>query len=99
MGDHQIDPAKNPVVKAVRRWIPVTEDYQGNRFFVRDAHRKTALSATPLFVVLLLIETTHVLFAVDSIPAVLAHTLTAFSVYTSNVFAITRLRSMYFAVS
>ncbi len=99
MGDHQIDPAKNPVVKAVRRWIPVTEDYQGNRFFVRDAHRKSALCATPLFVVLLVIETTDVLFAVDSIPAVLAVTLNAFIVYTSNVFAIMGLRSMYFGVS
>ncbi len=99
MGDHQIDPAKNPVVKAVRRWIPVTEHYQGNRFFVRNEQGKSALYATPLFVVLLVIETTDVLFAVDSIPAVLAVTLNAFIVYTSNVFAIMGLRSMYFGVS
>jgi len=99
MGDHQIDPAKNPVVKAVRRWIPVTEHYQGSRFFIRDGQGKSSLYATPLFVVLLVIETTDVLFAVDSIPAVLAVTLNAFIVYTSNVFAIMGLRSMYFGVS
>ena len=99
MGEHQIDPAKNPVVKAVRRWIPVTEHYHGSRFFIRDRQGKSALYATPLFVVLLVIETTDVLFAVDSIPAVLAVTLNAFIVYTSNVFAIMGLRSMYFGVS
>lgn len=99
MGDHKIDPVKNPVVKLVRRWIPVTEGYQGNRFFVRDMQRQSALYATPLLVVLLVIETTDVLFAIDSIPAVLAVTLNAFIVYTSNVFAIMGLRSMYFGVS
>ena len=99
MGEHKIDPAKNPLVKLVRRWIPVTEDYQGSRFFVRDMQKQSALYATPLFVVLLVIETTDVLFAVDSIPAVLAVTLNAFIVYTSNVFAIMGLRSMYFGVS
>jgi TerC family integral membrane protein len=99
IGDHTIDPAKNPVVKVVRRWIPVTEHYQGSKFFVRDLQETSALCATPLFVVLLVIETTDVLFAVDSIPAVLAITLNAFIVYTSNVFAIMGLRSMYFGVS
>ena len=98
MGEHQIDPATNPVVKALRRFIPVTSDFQGGRFFVRNV-QEARLYATPLLVVLLVIETTDVLFAVDSIPAVLAITLNAFIVYTSNVFAILGLRSMYFAVS
>jgi tellurite resistance protein TerC len=98
-GEHQIDPATNPAVKALRRFIPVTDDYQGGRFFVRGWKGNPGLYATPLLVVLAVIETTDVLFAVDSIPAVLAVTLNAFIVYTSNVFAILGLRSMYFAVS
>jgi tellurite resistance protein TerC len=98
-GEHHIDPATNPAVKALRRWMPVTDDYQGGRFFVRGWKGNPALYATPLLVVLAVIETTDVLFAVDSIPAVLAVTLNAFIVYTSNVFAILGLRSMYFAVS
>jgi len=98
-GEHQVDPSSNPVVKVLRRWIPVTTDYRGGRFFVRNPHENGRLYATPLLVVLLVIETTDVLFAVDSIPAVLAITLKAFIVYTSNVFAILGLRSMYFAVS
>jgi tellurite resistance protein TerC len=99
MGEHQIDPSTNPAVKAVRRLMPVTDDYQGGRFFVRGWKGNPGLFATPLLVVLAVIETTDVLFAVDSIPAVLAVTLNAFIVYTSNVFAILGLRSMYFAVS
>ena len=99
MGEHQIDPSSNPVVKAFRSWIPVTEDYHGGRFFLRNAQDHGRLYATPLLIVLLVIETTDVLFAVDSIPAILAITLNAFIVYTSNVFAILGLRSMYFAVS
>ena len=98
-GEHQIDPAKNPAVKALRRLLPVTDDYQGGRFFVRGWKGNPGLYATPLLVVLAVIETTDVLFAVDSIPAVLAVTLNAFIVYTSNVFAVLGLRSMYFAVS
>jgi tellurite resistance protein TerC len=98
-GEHQVDPSSNPVVKALRRWIPVTTDYRGGRFLVRNPQENGRLYATPLLVVLLVIETTDVLFAVDSIPAVLAITLKAFIVYTSNVFAILGLRSMYFAVS
>src|ERR1700679_2397084 len=98
MGNHQINPASNPVVKAVRRLVPVTSDYQGARFFVRNA-QDASFYATPLLIVLLVIETTDILFAVDSIPAILAITLNAFIVYTSNVFAILGLRSMYFAVS
>ena len=98
-GDHKIDPSKNPMVKAMRGWIPVTPAYQGGKFFIRNREDNGRLYATPLLVVLLVIETTDVLFAVDSIPAILAITLNAFVVYTSNVFAILGLRSMYFAVA
>jgi len=90
-----VNPARNPVLKAVRRWIPVTPDYVDGKFFVRDP----GLYATPLFIVLLVIETTDIIFAVDSVPAILAITLNAFIVYTSNVFAILGLRSMYFALA
>lgn len=99
LGEHKIDPAANPLVKTLRRFMPVTKDYRGGRFFVRNLNENSRLYATPLLVVLLVIETTDVLFAVDSIPAVLAVTLNAFIVYTSNVLAILGLRSMYFAVS
>jgi tellurite resistance protein TerC len=99
IGQHQVNPARNPLVKALRRIIPVTSDYRGGKFFVRNLRDNSRLYATPLLVVLVVIETTDVLFAVDSIPAVLAITLNAFIVYTSNVFAILGLRSMYFAVS
>ena len=98
-GEHQVDPSKNPAVRAVRRLIPVTSDYRGGRFFVREWEGKRGLYATPLLVVLVVIESTDLLFAVDSIPAVLAITLNAFVVYASNVFAIMGLRSMFFAVS
>lgn len=90
-----VHPDKNPVLRVFRRWVPVTKDYVGGKFFVRQP----GLFATPLFVVLLVVETTDILFAVDSIPAVLAITLNAFIVYTSNVFAILGLRSMYFALA
>jgi tellurite resistance protein TerC len=98
-GEHHIDPATNPAVKILRRWMPVTDEYQGDRFFVRGWKGNPGLYATPLLVVLAVIETTDVLFAVDSIPAVLAVTLNAFIVYTANAFAILGLRSMYFALS
>jgi tellurite resistance protein TerC len=99
MADRPVDPDKNPIVRALRRWIPVTSDYQGGKFFVRGWQGNAALHATPLLVALLVIETTDLFFAVDSIPAVLAITLNAFIVYTSNVFAILGLRSMYFALA
>lgn len=98
-GEHQVDPSKNPAVKALRRLMPVTDTYQGGRFFVRGWQGKAGLYATPLLVVLAVIETTDLLFALDSIPAVLAITLNAFIVYASNVFAIMGLRSLFFAVS
>jgi tellurite resistance protein TerC len=98
-GEHQIDPSKNTAVKALRRLLPVTDNYQGGRFFMRGWQGNPGLYATPLLIVLAVIETTDLLFAVDSIPAVLAITLNAFIVYTSNVFAILGLRSLFFAVS
>jgi tellurite resistance protein TerC len=98
-GEHRIDPAANPAVKVLRRFVPVTDDYQGGRFFVRESRGIPGLYATPLLIVLAVIETTDLLFAVDSIPAVFAVTLNAFIVYTSNIFAILGLRSLYFAVS
>jgi tellurite resistance protein TerC len=91
----EIHPEKNPVLRVFRRWMPVTENYEGGKFFVR----RPGLYATPLLIVLLVVETTDLLFAVDSIPAILAITLDAFIVYTSNVFAILGLRSMYFALA
>jgi tellurite resistance protein TerC len=95
-GMHQVDPKKNPVVRLLRR---ITDSYQGGKFLVRGWRGNPGLYATPLLLVLAIIETTDVLFAADSIPAVLAITLNAFIVYTSNVFAIIGLRSMYFAVA
>jgi tellurite resistance protein TerC len=92
----EIHPERNPVLKLVRRWMPVTKDYVGNKFFVRQ---QRCLSATPLLIVLIVVETTDLLFAVDSIPAILGITRDAFIVYTSNVFAILGLRSMYFALA
>lgn len=92
----QIDPEKNPALRFVRRFMPVTSDYVGGKFFVRE---HGSLCATPLLLVLLVIETTDVIFAVDSIPAVLSITLNTFVVYSSNIFAILGLRSLFFALS
>src|SRR5258706_14385144 len=94
-GETEVHPEKNPVLRLFRRTFPVTKDYVGGQFFTR----RDGLYATPLFVVLLVVETSDILFAVDSIPAVLAITLNAFIVYTSIVFAILGLRSMYFALA
>jgi tellurite resistance protein TerC len=94
-GKTEIHPEKNPVLRLFRRIIPVTEEFVGERFFTR----RNGLYATPLLVVLLIVETSDMLFAVDSIPAVLAITVNAFIVYTSSVFAILGLRSMYFALA
>ena len=92
----QVDPSRNVVLKLARRFIPVTDAFEGNRFFVRR-HGKSF--ATPLLIVLLVVETTDVLFATDSIPAILAISRDSFIVYTSNVFAILGLRSLFFALS
>lgn len=90
------DPRQNLVVRLVRRLMPVTEEYHGESFFVR---KEGVLLATPLLLVLVLIEFTDLVFAVDSIPAIFAVTKNPFIVYTSNVFAILGLRSLYFALS
>jgi tellurite resistance protein TerC len=91
----QVDPEKNPVLRLFRRFFPVTDEYVGGKFFVQREKRY----ATPLLLVLLVIETTDVIFAIDSIPAVLAITLNTFIVYSSNIFAILGLRSLFFALS
>ena len=95
-GDEQTDPENNPVIRLVRRILPVTDDYEEQRFFVR---RQGKLFATPLLVVLLSVESTDLMFAVDSIPAIFAVTDDVFIVYTSNVFAILGLRALYFLIA
>jgi tellurite resistance protein TerC len=94
--EEEIHPERNPVVRWFKRLMPVTADYRRDRFFVREAGRR---HATPLFVVLLLVEVSDLIFAVDSIPAIFAVTTDPFIVYTSNVFAILGLRSLYFALA
>ena len=91
-----IDPEKSPALRLLRRFLPVTAGYADGKFFVREDGR---LLATPLLLVLIVVETTDVVFAVDSIPAVLSITLNTFVVYTSNIFAILGLRSLFFALS
>ena len=103
-GDVHMDPGNNPVIRLVRRFIPVTNEYHGQKFFalepvgsgITGAVRRVA---TPLFVVLVLVETTDLIFAVDSIPAVFAVTTDTFIVYSSNVFAILGLRALYFLLA
>jgi tellurite resistance protein TerC len=94
--DKPMDPEKNPLVKFVRKLFPVTESFEGDRFFVK---RDQKTWATPLFIVVVLIEGTDLIFAVDSIPAIIAISDDTFIVYTSNVFAILGLRSLYFALA
>ena len=89
----EVHPERNFILKLVRRFVPVTEDYVEGRFFTRVNGRRFA---TPLFIVLVFVETTDVVFAVDSIPAILAITTDSFLVYSSNIFAILGLRAMYF---
>ena len=91
----EIHPERNPVLKLLRRFMHVTPEYEGDRFFVKQHGR---ILATPLFVVLVILESTDLVFAVDSVPAVLAITPDPFIVFTSNVFAILGLRSMFFAL-
>jgi tellurite resistance protein TerC len=104
-GKTKIHPDKNLALRLFRKVLPVTEEYVNGQFFTRRSSAQgsptpaTVLYATPLLVVLLVVETTDILFAVDSVPAVLAITLNPFIVYTSNVFAILGLRSMYFALA
>ena len=93
--EKKINPDQNPVLKLFRKLMPVTTEYEGSKFLVR---RDGRTFATPLLLVLLVVETTDLIFAVDSIPAVLAITRDRFIVYTSNVFAILGLRAMFFAL-
>lgn len=94
--EEKIHPEQNPVVRFFKRFVPSTSDFSGDKFFVRE---KGVLMATPLFVVLILVEFSDLIFAVDSIPAIFAVTKDPFIVYTSNVFAILGLRSLYFALA
>jgi tellurite resistance protein TerC len=95
-GDTEVHPERNPVLRLMRRVVPITDDYQGPRFFARRDGRRWA---TPLLAVLVVIETTDVLFAIDSIPAIFAITRNPFLVFTSNAFAILGLRALYFLLA
>jgi tellurite resistance protein TerC len=94
--EEEIHPERNPVVRWFKKLMPVTADFRGDKFFCTE---NGVRHATPLFVVLLLVEISDVIFAVDSIPAIFAVTKDPFIVYTSNVFAILGLRSLYFALA
>ena len=94
--NEEMHPERNPLVKLLRKVIPVAETYEADHFFIRRAGK---LMATPLFLVLVLVESTDLIFAVDSIPAIFAVTQEPFIVYTSNVFAILGLRSLYFLLA
>lgn len=99
--DHDYDVAANPVLKYLRRHLPVTETLREEHFFVREADKSGKLRTfvTPLFLALVMVELADVIFAVDSIPAIFAITTDPFIVYTSNIFAILGLRALYFALS
>jgi len=97
---HDFEAESSLPIRVIRRLVPVTNTYHGQRFFVREqGHRRPRLMATPLFVVLALVETTDLIFAVDSIPAIFAVTQDPFIVYSSNVFAILGLRALYFLLA
>lgn len=91
-----VDPEKNAIVRFFRKFLPVTHSLHGDKLFIRQNSR---LYATPLFLVLLIIESSDLIFAIDSIPAILAISQDTFIVYTSNIFAILGLRSLYFAIA
>ena len=94
--NEESDPGRNPVLRLVRRFVPTTDEFHGQKFWVRKAGKWVA---TPLFVVLIMVETTDIIFAVDSIPAIFAVTQEPFLVFTSNAFAILGLRAMYFLLA
>lgn len=96
-GDEKIEPEKNPILRFCRKYLPVSATDQGGKFFFRDAAGK--LFFTPLFLVIVLIETTDLIFAVDSIPAAFAITQDEFLIYTSNIFAVMGLRAMFFLLA
>jgi len=95
------NPERDPVLRLARKLIPVTPDYRGDKFFVResDAKGRNRYSATPLFIVLLIVDTTDIIFATDSIPAIFAVTRDPFIVYTSNICAVLGLRALYFLLA
>jgi len=95
-GDEKIEPRNNPVVRLFQRWMPVSHEYHGQKFFIRKDGKRFA---TLMMIVLIVVETTDVIFAVDSIPAIFAVTRDPFIVYTSNVFAILGLRALYFMLA
>lgn len=95
-GEEGVHPEKNPLINLVRRFFPVSKEFEGTKFFTRV---NGVLTATPLFIVLLVVETTDVIFALDSIPAIFAITTDPFIVFTSNVFAILGLRALYFLLA
>ena len=95
-GDEKIDPEKNPILKICRKYLPITKDEMGGKFITRVDGK---LMFTPLFLVIVLIETTDLIFAVDSIPAAFAITTNEFIIYTSNIFAVMGLRAMFFLLS
>ncbi len=94
--ESSVHPENNPVIRMLRRLMPLSSQYEGQRFFVK---RDGRWAATPLFVVLLVVESTDLIFAVDSVPAIFAVSRDPFIVYTSNVFAILGLRSLYFLLA
>lgn len=94
--DKKIEPDKNPIIKLFKKFMPTTTELHGEKFFIKQ---NNITYATPLFLVLIVVEITDLIFAVDSIPAILAVTQDHFIVYTSNVFAILGLRSLYFALA
>ena len=97
---HAVDPNRNRILQLVRRFVPMTDDYRGQRFFVRErVGEKVRTVATPLFAVLVVIESTDIMFAIDSIPAIFAITSDPFLVFSSNAFAILGLRSLYFLLA
>jgi tellurite resistance protein TerC len=94
--EHEVHPEKNPLIRLLNRLVPMTQDYNDGKFFTR---RAGVMMATPLFAVLLMVESTDLVFAVDSIPAIFAVTRDPFIVFTSNAFAILGLRALYFALA
>ena len=94
--EKEVEPEKNPLIRLFKRFMPVTQELRGKRFFVREGGR---WAATPLFIALLFLELTDVIFAVDSVPAIFAITNEPMIVFTSNIFAILGLRSMYFMLA
>jgi tellurite resistance protein TerC len=95
------NPERDPVLRLARRLIPVTADYSGDKFFVKEPDKtgRQRFAATPLFIVLLIVDTTDVIFATDSIPAIFAVTRDPFIVYTSNICAVLGLRALYFLLA